>query len=941
MTQAQRAQGPNPGSGPPGAPLRLCRHFTTAGTHPYDTVRWERHDASITNATDGTVAFAQPDVEFPTDWSPTAVNIVAQKYFRGTLGAPERERSLRQVIDRVAGTITRWASEDGYFSSPDEEAIFGAELSWLLLHQRVAFNSPVWFNIGVKGVPQQASACFILAVSDEMESILEWYVTEGRIFKGGSGAGVNLSALRASSEPLSGGGTASGPVSFMRGADASAGTIRSGGKTRRAAKMVLLDADHPDIEAFVWCKAREERKARALAAAGFDMDLDGVDSFSIQYQNANNSVRLSDEFMAAVEHDAAWELRARTSGEVTSVVAARELLRQIAQAAWECADPGVQFSTTINDWHTAPAHGPISASNPCSEYVHLDNSACNLASVNLLPFFGEGAGRDGGREFDIEGLRQAVRITFIAQDVLVSHADYPTALIGETSRSFRQLGLGFTNLGALLMAAGTPYDSPPARALAATVTALMCGEAYATSADLAARLSPFDGFAANADAMAGVLRRHRDALDRIEPISGETGAVPTASGLGALAEQLRSVARERWDHAVAGCDTHGVRNSQATVIAPTGTISFMMDCDTTGIEPDLGLVKHKKLVGGGDLRIVNSTVPVALGRLGYSLSEIADIEAHILRSGGVAGAPHLADDHLAVFACSIGDDAISPRGHVAMMAACQPFVSGAISKTVNLAEDATVADIENLFIESWRLGLKAVAIYRDNCKVSQPLSVGPAASEADAPVAAAAALQGAVVPPRNRLPRRRRSRTFSFRVTDCHGFMTVGEYDDGRPGEIFLTVAKQGSTLAGIMDAFAISVSHGLQHGVPLRSYVEAFTNMRFEPAGLTDDPELRIATSIVDYIFRRLALEYLSFDERSELGVLSVDERTDPPLPGLESASVPTAIGAEHAPDPPSRPVAPAGYRDAPLCMTCGDRMVRAGSCFACRSCGATSGCG
>ena len=941
MTQAQRAQGPNPGSGPPGAPLRLCRHFTTAGTHPYDTVRWERHDASITNATDGTVAFAQPDVEFPTDWSPTAVNIVAQKYFRGTLGAPERERSLRQVIDRVAGTITRWASEDGYFSSPDEEAIFEAELSWLLLHQRVAFNSPVWFNIGVKGVPQQASACFILAVSDEMESILEWYVTEGRIFKGGSGAGVNLSTLRASSEPLSGGGTASGPVSFMRGADASAGTIRSGGKTRRAAKMVLLDADHPDIEAFVWCKAREERKARALAAAGFDMDLDGVDSFSIQYQNANNSVRLSDEFMAAVEHDAAWELRARTSGEVTSVVAARELLRQIAQAAWECADPGVQFSTTINDWHTAPAHGPISASNPCSEYVHLDNSACNLASVNLLPFFGEGAGRDGGREFDIEGLRQAVRITFIAQDVLVSHADYPTALIGETSRSFRQLGLGFTNLGALLMAAGTPYDSPPARALAATVTALMCGEAYATSADLAARLSPFDGFAANADAMAGVLRRHRDALDRIEPSSGETGAVPTASGLGALAEQLRSVARERWDHAVAGCDTHGVRNSQATVIAPTGTISFMMDCDTTGIEPDLGLVKHKKLVGGGDLRIVNSTVPVALGRLGYSLSEIADIEAHILRSGGVAGAPHLADDHLAVFACSIGDDAISPRGHVAMMAACQPFVSGAISKTVNLAEDATVADIENLFIESWRLGLKAVAIYRDNCKVSQPLSVGPAASEADAPVAAAAALQGAVVPPRNRLPRRRRSRTFSFRVTDCHGFMTVGEYDDGRPGEIFLTVAKQGSTLAGIMDAFAISVSHGLQHGVPLRSYVEAFTNMRFEPAGLTDDPELRIATSIVDYIFRRLALEYLSFDERSELGVLSVDERTDPPLPGLESASVPTAIGAEHAPDPPSRPVAPAGYRDAPLCMTCGDRMVRAGSCFACRSCGATSGCG
>ena len=961
MTEAQRAQSPSSGSGSAGAPLRLRRHFTTAGTHPYETVKWERHDASITNSSDGTVAFAQPDVEFPADWSPTAVNIVAQKYFRGTLGTPERERSLRQVIDRVAGTITRWAADDGYFSSPDEEAVFEAELSWLLLHQRVAFNSPVWFNIGVKGVPQQASACFILAVDDEMESILEWYVTEGRIFKGGSGAGVNLSPLRSSSELLSGGGTASGPVSFMRGADASAGTIRSGGKTRRAAKMVLLDADHPDIEAFVWCKAREERKARALAAAGFDMDLDGADSFSLQYQNANNSVRLPDEFMAAVEGDASWELRARTSGEVASVVGARELLHQIAQAAWECADPGVQFSTTINDWHTAPAHGPISASNPCSEYVHLDNSACNLASVNLLPFLeAEPAGEAVARaarerseherkavddialcEFDIEGLRQAVRITFIAQDVLVSHADYPTELIGETSRSFRQLGLGFTNLGALLMAAGAPYDSPPARALAAAVTALICGEAYATSADLAARLSPFDGFAANADAMAGVLRRHRDALERIQPISEEASAVPTASGLGALAEQLRSAARERWDRAVGGCDAHGVRNAQATVIAPTGTISFMMDCDTTGIEPDLGLVKHKKLVGGGDLRIVNSTVPVALGRLGYSLSEIADIEAHILRSGGIAGAPHLADRHLAVFACSIGDDAISPWGHVAMMAACQPFVSGAISKTVNLAEDATVADIENLFVESWRLGLKAVAIYRDNCKVSQPLSVGPAASGADAPAAAAAALHGAVVPPRSRLPRRRRSRTFSFRVTDCHGFMTVGEYDDGRPGEIFLTVAKQGSTLAGIMDAFAISVSHGLQHGVPLRSYVEAFTNMRFEPAGLTDDPELRIATSIVDYIFRRLALEYLSFDERSELGVLSVDERTDPPLPGLESASVPTAIGAAPAPDPPSQPLEPAGYRDAPLCMTCGDRMVRAGSCFACRSCGATSGCG
>ncbi|WP_420627064.1 vitamin B12-dependent ribonucleotide reductase [Candidatus Poriferisodalis sp.] len=945
MTEAQRVQGADPGRRPGGAPMRLRRHFTVAGTHPYNTMRWERLNASITNAVDGSVAFSQPDVEFPADWSPTAVNIVAQKYFRGTLGTPEREHSLRQVIDRVAGTITRWAASDGYFESPEEATTFEAELAWLLLHQRVAFNSPVWFNIGVRGVPQQASACFILAVDDEMESILEWYVTEGRIFKGGSGAGVNLSALRASCEPLSGGGTASGPVSFMRGADASAGTIRSGGKTRRAAKMVLLDADHPDIEAFVWCKAREERKARALSAAGFDMDLDGVDSFSVQYQNANNSVRLSDEFMAAVEADASWELRARTNGEATSVLGARDLLRQIAQAAWECADPGVQFSTTINSWHTAPADGPISASNPCSEYVHLDNSACNLASVNLLPFFGDHAGAAPGCDFDIEGFRQAVRITFIAQDVLVSHADYPTELIGETSRRFRQLGLGFTNLGALLMAAGVPYDSPQARSLAASITALMCGEAYATSADLAERLGAFGGYAPNAEAMSGVLRRHRDALESIESCPDHTeaaGSVPSENGLPALVAELRSAALERWDRAVDACEAHGVRNSQATVIAPTGTISFMMDCDTTGIEPDLGLVKHKKLVGGGDLRIVNSTVPVALGRLGYSLPEIADIEAHILETGHIAGAPHLSDADRAVFACSIGDDVISPQGHVAMMAACQPFVSGAISKTVNLPESATVGDIEALLLESWRLGLKAVAIYRDNCKVSQPLSVGPAHTAAEAHAAnAAGALRGALAPPRNRLPRSRQSRTFSFRVTDCHGYMTVGEYDDGRPGEIFLIVAKQGSTLAGIMDAFAISVSHGLQYGVPLRSYVEAFTNMRFEPAGLTDDPELRIATSIVDYIFRRLALEYLSFDERSELGVLSVDERTDPPLPGLESASVESAIGAEPAPDPPSERSETRGYRDAPLCMTCGDRMVRVGSCFACRSCGATSGCG
>ena len=945
------------------ASLRLQPYFTIPGTHPYDTVQWHYTDASITNAIDGSVAFYQPHVEFPAAWSPTAVNIVSQKYFRGTLGTHEREHSLRQVIDRVVGTITQWAVDDGYFESADEAAVFEAELAWLLLHQRVAFNSPVWFNIGVKGVPQQASACFILAVEDDMESILDWYVTEGRIFKGGSGAGVNLSSLRASSELLSGGGTASGPVSFMRGADASAGTIRSGGKTRRAAKMVLLDADHPDVEAFVWCKAREERKARALAAAGFDMDLDGADSFSVQYQNANNSVRLSDEFMRAVEADDQWGLRARASDEICSTMRARDLLNQIAQAAWECADPGVQFSTTINNWHTAPAHGPITASNPCSEYLHLDNSACNLASINLLPFLLDHAGANlasGGAKcaFDIEGFRQAVRITFIAQDVLVSHADYPTPIIGETSRSFRQLGLGFTNMGALLMAAGLPYDSPQARTLAASLTALMCGEAYATSADLAERLGPFEGYGANAKAMLDVLVKHRDSLDRIDTgltNSGPTNSgtkdigdiddiggideTPMSQGVSELAEALRGAARARWGRAVSGCESHGVRNSQATVIAPTGTISFMMDCDTTGIEPDLGLVKSKKLVGGGDLRIVNSTVPIALGRLGYSTSQIADIEAHILKFGHVINAPHLSEEHGAVFSCSIGEDAISPQGHIAMMAACQPFVSGAISKTVNLPESATVDDIEELIVESWRLGLKAVAVYRDNCKVSQPMSVGPGTSSgATAP---SEALHGAPVPRRNRLPRQRRSHTFSFRVTDCHGYMTVGEYDDGRPGEIFLTVAKQGSTLAGIMDAFAISVSHGLQYGVPLRSYVDAFTNMRFEPAGLTDDPELRIATSIVDYIFRRLALQYLSYDERHELGVLSVAERSDPPLPGLEGATVESAIGAELIPDSPLPRAKTLGDAYAPLCMACGDQMIRAGSCFACRTCGATSGCG
>ena len=910
--------------------LGVRRQFSTAGIHPYEEIAWERRLAQISNVITGEVAFEQPDVEFPAEWSLTASNIVAQKYFRGTVGTTRRESSLRQVIDRVVGTIRSWGDEGGYFATPDEADAFSDELTWLLVHQRAAFNSPVWFNIGVEGVPQQASACFILSVDDEMDSILNWYVEEGRIFKGGSGAGVNLSRIRASSELLQGGGEASGPVSFMRGADASAGTIKSGGKTRRAAKMVLLDADHPDIEQFIWCKAIEEHKARTLRDAGFDMDLDGADAFSIQYQNANNSVRLSDDFMRAVETDGDWDLTARTTGEVTETVKARRLFRQIAEAAWECADPGVQFSTTIDEWHTASNTGPINASNPCSEYLHLDNSACNLASLNLLSFLGP----DG--VFDTEGFTHSAAVMFTAQDILVSNAHYPTEQIAQTSRDFRQLGLGFTNLGAMLMALGLRYDSDEARSWAAAVTAAMTGAAYATSVSLAERIGPFAGYGDNAEPMQRVLQRHRLALDRI----GE--AAPAA---------VVDAARSSWDQAVEGCARAGIRNSQATVIAPTGTISFMMDCDTTGIEPDLGLVKYKKLVGGGTLRIVNHTLTRALGNLGYSEGQVEDIEAHVLSTGSMLGAPHLDFEHLGVFACSMGDNVIGHMGHLQMMAAVQPFVSGAISKTINLPEEATVEDLEAVNLEAWRLGLKAVAIYRDNCKVGQPLSTSPGGTDAvtgpDDETAVARAVDDAIAemqrtPVREKLPRTRRSQTFSFRVADCHGYLTVGEYDDGRPGEMFLTVAKQGSTLAGIMDAFAISVSHGLQYGVPLRAYVEAFVNARFEPAGITDDPELRIASSLVDYIVRRLALEYLPHSERVELGVLATHERLDPPLPGFESAAVETSTGADIVPDSPtaSRGGSP-HLTDAPMCYSCGVAMVRAGACHSCPSCGNTSGCG
>jgi len=943
--------------------IGIGRHFTNPGTHPYDEVSWERRDSRISNWKDGSVAFEQLDVEFPVGWSLNATNIVTQKYFRGTLGTPERESSLRQVIDRVADTITDWGVNGGYFVDQNESEAFRNELKFILVTQRAAFNSPVWFNIGVKGVPQQASACFILSVDDKMDSILNWYREEGVIFKGGSGAGINLSRIRSSQELLQGGGTASGPVSFMRGADASAGTIKSGGKTRRAAKMVILNVDHPDIQEFIWCKVKEERKARVLRDAGFDMDLDGADSFSIQYQNANNSVRVTDDFMQAVVNDTDWTLRAVTDGSVISTVRARDLWREIAQASWECADPGLQFDTTINRWHTAHNTGRINGSNPCSEYMHLDNSACNLASINLLKYLDE----EGN--FDVEAFRHTVEVMFTAQEILVGNADYPTEAIGKTSREFRQLGIGYANLGAMLMALGYAYDSNEGRAWAAAITSLMTGHSYATSARTAGRMGPFAGFEANREHMLNVLRMHRDASYGI----AGTSVVPA---------ELVAAGQHAWEAAVSDGETFGVRNSQASVLAPTGTIGLMMDCDTTGIEPDLGLVKMKKLVGGGNMFIVNQTIPRALRRLGYTPGEIDAITAYIDENKSILGAPNLKAEHVAVFACSMGDNVIHYEGHVRMMGAVQPFISGAISKTVNMPEEATVEDVEGLHLLSWQLGLKAVAIYRDNCKVAQPLSTmkkGDTAGDAEAAAPSPAAM-GAVqiiekviekvvnVPVRQKLPRTRTSRTFEFRVADCKGFATVGEYADGRPGEIFLTVSKQGSTLSGIMDAFAKSISYGLQYGVPMRAFVEAFVNSRFEPAGMTDDPDIRFASSIMDFLFRKLALIYLQPAERAEMGIFSIDERTQPTLPGVEESVTYTSTGTDMVADPKSVPSVselaaametglaspapvsdhtpglgmprPVYKSDAPMCMQCGVQMQRAGACHACPSCGSTSGC-
>jgi ribonucleoside-diphosphate reductase alpha chain len=930
--------------------LHVERIYTTPDVHPYAEVTWERRDVVMTNWRDGSVNFEQRGVEFPDFWSVNAANIVTTKYFRGAVGSDAREWSLRQLIDRVVLKYRAAGEEHGYFASAQDAEVFEHELTWMLLHQVFSFNSPVWFNVGTAS-PQQVSACFILAVDDTMDSILNWYREEGLIFKGGSGAGLNLSRIRSSKELLSSGGTASGPVSFMRGADASAGTIKSGGATRRAAKMVVLDIDHPDIEEFVQTKAREEHKIRVLRDAGYDMDLGGQDITSVQYQNANNSVRVSDEFMRAVEDDAEFGLRARSTHEVVETVEAKKLFRTVAKAAWECADPGIQYDDTINDWHTNPETGRITASNPCSEYMSLDNTSCNLASLNLLKFL-----RDDNT-FDSATFVEAVELIITAMDISICFADFPTEAIGVNTRAYRQLGIGYANLGALLMASGLAYDSDGGRALAGGITSLMTAASYRRSAELAAIVGPYEGFARNASAHARVMRKHAAANDAARPIHD-------------IDRTIFAAAAQEWTKGNQLGERNGWRNAQASVLAPTGTIGLMMDCDTTGVEPDLALVKFKKLVGGGSMQIVNQTVPRALRALGYQEEQVEAIVEHIAEHGHVIDAPGLRPEHYEVFDCAMGARAIKPMGHVRMMAAAQPFLSGAISKTVNLPETATVEDIEDVYYQGWKLGLKALAVYRDNCKVGQPLSAGKGDNNGES-----AEVEKVIEyrPTRKRLPKARPSLTTSFAVGGAEGYMTAGSYPDDGLGEVFLKLGKQGSTLAGVMDAFSIAISIALQHGVPLETYVQKFTNMRFEPAGLTDDPDIRMAQSVLDYIFRRLALDYLPFETRSALGIHTAAERTRQldtgsyVEPAQDDDDLDVVALAQSA--PVAKPVTPdvddevvaetavsapptvhsstellesitGSSADAPLCMNCGTKMRPAGSCFVCEGCGSTSGC-
>ncbi|HEU4802770.1 MAG TPA: vitamin B12-dependent ribonucleotide reductase [Solirubrobacterales bacterium] len=920
--------------------LRIDRRFTSPDVHPFDEIEWETRDAIIGDP--AAPAFEQRDVEFPASWSQNATNIVAQKYFRGPLGTPERERSVRQMIGRVAGTIATWGRDGGYFATPADADAFEAELEHILLNQKAAFNSPVWFNVGFEEHPQ-CSACFILSVEDTMESILAWNTKEGQIFRGGSGSGINLSNIRGSTEQLSKGGYASGPVSFMRGADAWAGTIKSGGKTRRAAKMVVLDIDHPDIEDFIWCKAKEEDKAAALRDAGFDMSIDGEGFTSIQYQNANNSVRVTDAFMEAVEAGSDWDLTARKDGAALKSLPARELLDQLSEAAWRCADPGIQYDTTINRWHTCPESGRINASNPCSEYMHVDDSACNLASINLMKF------RRADGSFDTADFEHTVDIVLLAQEIVVGPSSYPTEEIGRNARAFRQLGLGYANLGAFLMSNGMPYDSDEGRAAAAAITALMTGRGYRKSAEIAAAIGPYEEYGKNREAHNGVMRMHRDAAYEI------------ADGQIADAELL-AAARRSWDEAVAMGDEHGYRNAQATVLAPTGTISFLMDCDTTGIEPDFSLVKYKELVGGGQMTIVNRSVPLALETLGYTAEAIEQISAFINEKGTIVGAPGLEDGHLPVFDVAVGERAIGHMGHIQMMSATQPFLSGAISKTVNLPESATVGDIAEAYTEGWKGGLKALAIYRDGSKTAQALRTDTKGSaDAEEPVEA-------VVPVRRRMPAERESITHKFSIAGQEGYITAGKYEDGTVGEIFLTdIGKEGSTLRGMMNAFATSVSIGLQYGVPLEVLVNKFSYMRFDPEGMTKNQEIPFAKSMPDYIMRWLASRFIDdADLHEDLGILTQEVRerknaqqalfsadtaapangngngNGAPAPEPERVAEPQPAAAALTDTPPVVPARMSRELDlGPACEQCGGMMQRTGSCYTCTSCGNNTGCG
>jgi ribonucleoside-diphosphate reductase alpha chain len=897
------------------ATLAVRRYFTIPGREPFDEIEWETRDAFIPGK--DKPVFEQKDVEFPKFWSQTATNIVAQKYFRGRMTSPERERSVRQMIGRVVDTISAWGRKDGYFATEEEAATFEAELKAILVNQLASFNSPVWFNVGFEEKPQ-CSACFILSIDDSMDSILDWIRREGVIFRGGSGSGVNLSKLRSSKEQLSKGGYASGPVSFMRGADASAGTIKSGGKTRRAAKMVVLDVDHPDIDEFIWCKAHEERKARVLEAAGYDMSLDSPDWASIQYQNANNSVRVTDAFMEAVEADADWNLTARTDGTVVETVKARKLLKDIADAAWQCADPGVQYDTTINNWHTLPNTSRINASNPCSEYMSIDDSACNLASLNLMKFRRE----DG--ELDVEALTHAVDVMFLAQEILVGNSSYPTPEIEQNAKAYRQLGLGYANLGALLMARGLPYDSEEGRAYAAAITALMTGRAYRKSAEIAGRMGPFAGYKPNAAAMIGVMAQHRAAVANID-------------GASSVPSDLLTACRQAWDDVLNLGEVHGYRNAQATVLAPTGTISFMMDCDTTGVEPDFSLVKSKKLVGGGEITIVNKSVPMSLDKLGYAPAEVEEIVAFVDERNTVVGAPYLKAEHYPVYDCAVGDRAIHYMGHVKMMGAVQPFISGAISKTVNLPETVTVDEVAKLFSESWRLGVKAIAIYRDNCKVAQPLS---GKKEDGTQETLVSALPPAPLTQRRRLPDDRTEIGRKFRVGEYEGYIHVGLFEDGTPGDIFVDIAKEGTTLAGLMNSIMISVSLGLQYGVPLEVYVSKFSHMRFEPSGMTNDPDIRVAKSIVDYIFRWMGKRFLSVEQQEELGIMTAEVRAKLADGYRNGGDAPAATATPVEAAPPGQTALFNAFEDAQECAKCGGRMVRTGSCYTCRDCGTNTGC-